>query len=283
MIVAKRQAFFCTFFGATSNTNKMPPPRWIQAFCLLLLTTHSTGLPVRCPQDQREILLLRQNTSYTVRDSSTDNPWSGNHARAAIEWPKINHTANVHVMAELVTPDEAKNIITLLEDEEFDVDKDTVDKMTTFEFYLQKNGNFDDLASIPGKPALANERLHVRQQLTAITAPIIEERIIPIVNDLYSDHCQGNCRPCFSFVRRYDSEHRTTHQTHLDIQALVTVVVSLNSFGVDFDGGLFVSTGNSHDTIKYLGLQSGDAVIHQADLLHGVRVPSGQRWSWILW
>ena len=32
-----------------------------------------------------------------------------------------------------------------------------------------------------------------------------------------------------------------------------------------------------------LALRRGDAVVHQSDLLHGVKVESGERWSWILW
>lgn len=53
---------------------------------------------------------------------------------------------------------------------------------------------------------------------------------------------------------------RTSHATHFDIQALVTVVVSLSSSGVDFDGGLFVSTGAGRGDEYFLALQAGDAV-----------------------
>jgi len=34
---------------------------------------------------------------------------------------------------------------------------------------------------------------------------------------------------------------------------------------------------------QVLALSRGDAVVHQSDLLHGVRVEEGERWSWILW
>ncbi len=71
------------------------------------------------------------------------------------------------------------------------------------------------------------------------------------------------------------------HPTHFDIRALVTVVISLQSTGVDFEGGLYVSTG--HGTEMIVALQSGDAVAHQSNLLHGVRVTKGERWSWITW
>ena len=51
-----------------------------------------------------------------------------------------------------------------------------------------------------------------------------------------------------------------THATHFDIQALVTVVVSLSSSGSDFDGGLYVSTGAGQGEQSVIGLQRGDAV-----------------------
>lgn len=90
------------------------------------------------------------------------------------------------------------------------------------------------------------------------------------------------CTPCFSLVRRYRAGERTTHAAHFDIQALVTVVVSLGSYGADFDGGLYVTTAGER-AAQFLGLQRGDAVAHQSDLLHGVRVDRGARWSWIVW
>jgi len=96
---------------------------------------------------------------------------------------------------------------------------------------------------------------------------------------------------------------------HFDLNALVTVVIGLND---NFKGGLYVSTGTTNTKQQnqkkekkkekkekakkkmkneeiflpsryYLPLKTGDAVIHQSDLLHGVRVESGHRWSWILW
>ena len=96
---------------------------------------------------------------------------------------------------------------------------------------------------------------------------------------------------------------------HFDLNALVTVVIGLND---NFQGGLYVSTGTTNTKLQnqkkekkkekkekekkkkindekflpsryYLPLKTGDAVIHQSDLLHGVRVESGHRWSWILW
>lgn len=71
------------------------------------------------------------------------------------------------------------------------------------------------------------------------------------------------CTVYLQQIRRYLHDERVTHATHFDLQALVTVVVSLSSSGVDFEGGLFVSTGSvgeDSDSDMYVPLQAGDAV-----------------------
>jgi TPR repeat protein len=63
----------------------------------------------------------------------------------------------------------------------------------------------------------------------------------------------------------------------------VSVVVSLAEHGVEYEGGLYVATGLAEAQRRVIGLGRGDAVVHQYDLLHGVSLRSGERWSWILW
>ena len=141
-----------------------------------------------------------------------------------------------------------ESIIKLLP-KEFDRDLDSVDQMATFEFYLEKSGSLDAISTIPGKPdedkAILSERSPTRKKIKKITDPILNERIIPLVNQVYGEECQGHCVPCFSLVRRYNDEERRTHASHFDVQAFVTVVVSLASYGVDFEGGIYVTTGAS--------------------------------------
>jgi hypothetical protein len=155
--------------------------------------------------------------------------------------------------------------------------------MPTYEFYLEKHGSFGKALAIHGKPdadpIVRKSRKKVRKQLAKIARPIMQERMTPFVNEHFAAQCKGQCTPCYSFVRRYREHERRTHATHFDIQALVTVVVSLNSYGRDFDGGLHVSTGSGSNEAgdgpaekQFLGLQAGDAVAHQSDLLHGVQV-----------
>jgi hypothetical protein len=60
----------------------------------------------------------------------------------------------------------------------------------------------------------------------------------------------------------------------------VTAVVSLNPAN-EYEGGLYITTG--HGQASLLELDVGDVAMHQSDLLHGVKVASGTRWSWVIW
>jgi hypothetical protein len=208
-------------------------------------------------------------------------------ADGTLVWPGIDRVANFSVLTSLLTTTEVDSVIDLLP-RDFDRDKDSVDDESTFEFYLEKNGTFDFIANIPGKPdidpAVMAARLPARAALAEILRPIMESRIAPYVNE-YVPRCRppNKCRPCFSLVRRYLDGERRAHDAHFDIQALATVVVGLNSAGRDFEGGLFISAGSVSTDKRFIQMQKGDAVVHTSDLLHGVQVPSGARWSWILW
>ena len=59
------------------------------------------------------------------------------------------------------------------------------------------------------------------------------------------------------------------------------MVVSLADFETEYTGGLYVAAGRAGRQV--LPLSRGDAAVHGPDLLHGVGVESGERWSWILW
>ena len=221
---------------------------------------------------------LGPSANRTVRYGS----WVATAADGVLRWPAIQRNAHFSVL-QLMTEAEADQLRALLP-QSFDEDKDSVDLETTFEFYLEKHGSFDTIGGIPGKPdaeqAVLRAREPARAALAALLRPIVRERVAPFVND-YVVACKHRCHVCFSLVRRYVDGERRSHAAHFDIQALATVVVSLNSAGQDFDGGLFVSTSSVDE--RFLALQKGEGVVHTSDLLHGVRVTRGARWSWILW
>ena len=64
--------------------------------------------------------------------------------------------------------------------------------------------------------------------------------------------------------------HYTPHTCTALGHALVTAVISLSDYGSEYRGGLYVATGRSAN--KVVALRRGDAVVHQSDLLHGVKV-----------
>ena len=141
-------------------------------------------------------------------------------------------------------------------------------RMVTYEFIISSAGA--QKAHDPVREAL-------RQQLRDLTKPILRDRIQPFVWARYPK--AGAV--CHSMIRRYLEKERRSHDTHWDIPSYVSVVVSLDSTHEDFEGGFFVTTGNGEKS--FIPLQKGDTVVHQSDLLHGVHVVSGQRWSWAMW
>jgi len=122
--------------------------------------------------------------------------------------------------------------------------------------------------------------------------PYLDNVLTPFVRMRYPEACAKgkgrDCTPCYSLIRRYRHGERQSHATHLDGHAIVTVVVSLSDHETDYRGGLYVATG--HGQRQFLGLNKGDAVVHQSTLFHGVKVydvepdpTETERWSWILW
>lgn len=54
-----------------------------------------------------------------------------------------------------------------------------------------------------------------------------------------------------------------THPAHFDTHALITGVIALNSYGRDYEGGIYVSVGvdpSKDENEQYIGLQEGDVV-----------------------
>jgi hypothetical protein len=199
-------------------------------------------------------------------------------ATGTLEWPRAGDrevTATFTLLPSLVAADEVSDLLTTIGRHSavaFDADEDSVDGMATHELYLERHGSIDaGLAANRLKPdadpAVLAERASLREEVAALVQPIVRERITPYVRQ----HVAGcaECAPCFSLVRRYLPFERRSHAEHFDVQAFVTVVVSLSTHGAEFDGGLYVSTGRGP---RFLGLRAGDAVVHGSDLLHGVQV-----------
>jgi len=175
-----------------------------------------------------------------------------------------------------------------------DAEPDSVDGMTSQEMFLDNDSLRNNRPSKEGGFEQENmeERRELRAQLRQLTDPYVE-KITNFLHKWYgADKCnKGNgrtCTACYSLIRRYRAGERQSHAPHNDKHSYITVVVSLTDYGKEYNGGLYVSTKNSER--NYVQLDRGDAVIHQGDLHHGVKVldhrddgmPS-ERWSWIMW
>ena len=208
-------------------------------------------------------------------------------ATGALAWPSVAAAAPAEfsVLASLVSAAEVRGLLDIVRAEALDVDADSVDARPTHEYYLERSGSPEGVRSIAGKADaradVFSARAPARAALAALARPIAAGRLTPYVNARYAAACGGACVVCHSLVRKYVDGERLVHPTHFDVRALVTAVVSLQSAGKDFEGGLYVSVGAG--TEATVALQAGDAVVHQSNLLHGVRVTRGERWSWILW
>jgi len=167
------------------------------------------------------------------------------------------------VLRRVLSPPEVERIVALLP-EEFDLDGADVEMIPKRWVVVER----------------ASEALPGREALAGAMRPAVDGRILPFVRARL--RCP-DCLVCSSIVRRYAHSlgERYRDPPHTDGQAFATVVVALNSAGVDFDGGLYVVT----DPVRPLSvaLQAGDAVMHRWDLQHGVRIGWGRRLSWILW
>ena len=220
-----------------------------------------------------------------------------------MKWPSIDRNATLYLLENMISNEESKEMLNLLREVEFDQDLDSVDGMSTFEFYIYSHKD----AYPSGKPDslehVRRSRENVRSKLRKIT-DVITQRVEEKVNMLYKNKCgESSCHVCYSFVRRYLDSERTTHRDHLDIKSLITVVISLNQYGGDYVGGLYVRSGGSSER-HFVPLFPGEAVVHSSDILHGVcnrsdvefsfshlltritiqvDVLRGRRWSFIMW
>lgn len=229
------------------------------------------GHPVgRWSNDTRKSYFLATPQQDIDVKSPNGGTWRGTLVSGALLWPNSSWQARFSVLPALVRPDETEAMKDVLKDafDEFDEDRDGVDLMITYEFII---------ASAGAVKATDPPREGLRQRLLAITEPIIRSRIGPFVQKRYP----AARAVCHSMIRRYLHGERRTHGTHWDIPSYVSVIVSLDSHGNEFDGGFYVTTGTGLQS--FIPLQRGDTVVHQGDLLHGVHVRSGDRWSWAMW
>ncbi|KAL7532290.1 hypothetical protein ACHAWF_004078, partial [Thalassiosira exigua] len=205
--------------------------------------------------------------------------------------------ADMAVLPQAVNRSSVEELLKLLRAyKDWDDDPDTVDGMPTYEIFVASPELYSDAQTLKYRdvdPSHVDARKELRRKFSAILQPYLDDVITPMVHRRYPDACTSKgpsryCTPCYSLIRRYKHGQRQSHATHYDGHAIATAVVSLSDYGIDYRGGLYVSTGFGQR--EFVGLSKGDAVMHQSSLLHGVKVYDlldnpvrTERWSWILW
>ncbi len=101
----------------------------------------------------------------------------------------------------------------------------------------------------------------------------------------------STCELCNVLARRYLPGERRAVPEHRDINAFATAVLTLNAD--EFSGGYYVCSydggrrgGQGSQTIGrhlHLPLRTGDVLVHSADVMHGVNVTRGERYSLVGW
>ena len=183
----------------------------------------------------------------------------------------------------LVNREDVSRILELVGSCKLDEDPDSVDGMCTHEMYVISDKiDSKDTMKLDNDPKEKSKRTEIRKKIKQIIDPILDNYITPFVLKKYCSHLPPDkqYKPFYSLIRNYNEQKRLTHAPHRDGHAYCTVVVSLSDYEKEYTGGLYVAT-----TEKYkhtVVLNRGDAIVHECDLLHGVKV-KGTRWSWIVW
>jgi len=156
---------------------------------------------------------------------------------------------------------------------------DSIDGMPVEKIYLN---TYDHIIDKTSKDPIT--------RIDNILKPVLDKIVTPLVRQQYPEQCDRDgrkCLACSSMIRHWNPNRREFLNSHVDTDSIVTFVVSLSQHGSDFTGGLYVTPSRGIQK-QYIPLRKGDGVMHQFDLLHGVRVFHGQnrkveRFSWILW
>ena len=144
-------------------------------------------------------------------------------------------------------------------------------------------------------------------RIMELMQPAIDETIMPLVRDGFG---RTDLHVCEAFVRVYtrDGESspaptantvvgrtaggaadggggvatgRMSIASHYDSLAFATVVVSLNPN--EYNGGIYLQAGAHAASRRMVEMQAGDVLVHGHDMMHGVEVTSGRRYSLVLW
>lgn len=139
------------------------------------------------------------------------------------------------------------------------------------------------------------------QCIASFLEPIIENQILPVARTILQE---PNITVADSIVRWYivedqDEGSNENLPPHYDLTSFASMIIPLNP--EECEGGLYVQYGASHKSRQVVdfemcrqssktnennnldGLKGGDAMIHRYDVMHGVNLKQGTRFSLVLW
>lgn len=111
----------------------------------------------------------------------------------------------------------------------------------------------------------------------------LEDRILPYVRARLGDN---RLVVADALMRAYqDADRRQALAPHFDSSSYATVIIPLNAGTGEYEGGLYVQPGAdaSSRILVDPSFDKGDALVHRFDVMHGVDVHRGDRYSLVLW
>ena len=118
-------------------------------------------------------------------------------------------------------------------------------------------------------------------ELLAPLSCVLHDRILPYVRSRYGD---SRVVVADALMRAYrQTDRRQALAPHFDTSSYATVIIPLNPG--EYEGGLYVQEGASSSSRRMVdeSFEKGDVLVHRFDVMHGVDVTRGDRFSLVLW
>ena len=172
-----------------------------------------------------------------------------------IDLPSLHNRRVLHYVKSLLSPSQVSSILYHC--------SDTVG--------FEQNQARCYVAVEDGVPQLNNN-------LTRILLPVLNDHVVPFARDI----CNApELVVADALVRRYDPEDgNEVLSAHYDLTSFASVIIPLTLT----EGGLYVQSGASRQSRRSVDFESaGDGVLHRFDVMHGVDVRKGRRYSLVVW
>lgn len=137
-----------------------------------------------------------------------------------------------------------------------------------------------DGSSTHARVIIEDGRVECPELLTPFSCAL-HDRILPYVQSRYGDSRVVVADALMRAYRQVD--RRQALAPHFDTSSFATVIIPLNPG--EYEGGLYVQEGASLTSRRMIdpSFEKGDVLVHRFDVMHGVEVTQGDRYSLVLW